>query len=651
MSSDHGRASVISIPEVQLIGSILDDDLASLPSPIAMPRPRASLSQPFARSISAPPQLSQDGSPLVYVNGETISPEDPRLSPAYYAYYYSQRPIDPRLPPPLLDYSSWGSSLHQPDAFKHMRLPTMQAGKRPGMSPLDKGSTWAREKSFGASMIQHDFPRTPSPVFPAEWHGTDTKAQDGSIFMTAPRGVASRDQSLHRSASATIDHLQANIDSFHIGALPHPKQYDLSSHLQGMREPDASRYGSSLPQSRQYWNTHGAMQPIYHGDYTNPSHLTRHPSNTNGHKPRKTNQDTDGSSRMAILHELHSSKHHHHIRLSDVVSQELVALLATDQNGSRFIQLQLEQASKGQLQDMFEQLEQDTIRLSVDVFANYVIQKFFEYGRPSHRRGLAGRMRGAILPLSMQMYGCRVVQKALEVIDLDQQLQFVNELRGHVDKCVKDQNGNHVIQKCIEVLPHDAITFVIDAFVGNVYTFSTHAYGCRVIQRLLGHCQDPFRKEQLLSEIMSRISDLILDQFGNYVIQNIIERGPASHRDAIIAHVKGQVCELSRHKFASNVVEKCFAFGSEQDREALVQETCGELPSQKGDSNVSLCPLILMVKDPFGNYVIQKILSVVNSDHRDRLVNTMRAKIPNLRKIAFGKHIVATVARLTGVVI
>jgi hypothetical protein len=32
---------------------------------------------------------------------EIISPKDPRLDPNYYAYYYSQRPLDHRLPPPL----------------------------------------------------------------------------------------------------------------------------------------------------------------------------------------------------------------------------------------------------------------------------------------------------------------------------------------------------------------------------------------------------------------------------------------------------------------------------------------------------------------------------------------------------------------------
>lgn len=38
---------------------------------------------------------------------EGISPHDPRLDPAYYAYYYSQRPLDPRLPPPIMSWQ-WG---------------------------------------------------------------------------------------------------------------------------------------------------------------------------------------------------------------------------------------------------------------------------------------------------------------------------------------------------------------------------------------------------------------------------------------------------------------------------------------------------------------------------------------------------------------
>ncbi|KAG7254936.1 hypothetical protein CRUP_024682, partial [Coryphaenoides rupestris] len=125
----------------------------------------------------------------------------------------------------------------------------------------------------------------------------------------------------------------------------------------------------------------------------------------------------------------------------------------------------------------------------VDVFGNYVIQKFFEFGSLDQKLALAERIRGHVLSLALQMYGCRVIQKALEFIPSEQQVisemvreldghvlkcvkdqngnhvsEMVRELDGHVLKCVKDQNGNHVVQKCIECVQPHALHFIIDAF-------------------------------------------------------------------------------------------------------------------------------------------------------------------------------------------
>ncbi len=58
-----------------------------------------------------------------------------------------------------------------------------------------------------------------------------------------------------------------------------------------------------------------------------------------------------------------------------------------------------------------------------DVFGNYVIQKFFEFGTTEQKQTLAQRVRGHVLPLALQMYGCRVIQKALESIPPDMQVR------------------------------------------------------------------------------------------------------------------------------------------------------------------------------------------------------------------------------------
>jgi len=82
-----------------------------------------------------------------------------------------------------------------------------------------------------------------------------------------------------------------------------------------------------------------------------------------------------------------------------------------DQHGSRFIQQKLETANSDEKDQIFREIQPNSIQLMTDVFGNYVIQKFFEHGNQSQKKILANQMKGRILTLSLQMYGCRVVQK------------------------------------------------------------------------------------------------------------------------------------------------------------------------------------------------------------------------------------------------
>ena len=67
-------------------------------------------------------------------------------------------------------------------------------------------------------------------------------------------------------------------------------------------------------------------------------------------------------------------------------------------------------------------------------------------------------------------------------------------------------------------------------------------------------------------------TSLVQDQYGNYVIQHVIERGNAQDRAEIVSKVKGNVLNYSKHKFASNVVEKCILHGSKKDRQEFLDE-------------------------------------------------------------------------------
>ncbi|PON75594.1 Coatomer beta subunit [Parasponia andersonii] len=337
----------------------------------------------------------------------------------------------------------------------------------------------------------------------------------------------------------------------------------------------------------------------------------------------------------SLLEEFKSNKAKS-FELSEIAGH--VVEFSADQYGSRFIQQKLETATVEEKNMVYQEITPQALALMTDVFGNYVIQKFFEHGLASQRRELANKLFGHVLTLSLQMYGCRVIQKAIEVVDLDQKIKMVEELDGNIMRCVRDQNGNHVIQKCIECVPEDAIHFIVSTFFDQVVTLSTHPYGCRVIQRVLEHCKDPKTQSKVMDEILGAVSMLAQDQYGNYVVQHVLEHGKPHERSAIIKELAGKIVIMSQQKFASNVVEKCLTFGGPSERELLVNEMLGTTDENE--------PLQAMMKDQFANYVVQKVLETCDDQQRELILSRIKVHLNALKKYTYGKHIVARVEKL-----
>ncbi|PSC74804.1 hypothetical protein C2E20_2398 [Micractinium conductrix] len=306
-----------------------------------------------------------------------------------------------------------------------------------------------------------------------------------------------------------------------------------------------------------------------------------------------------------------------------------------DQHGSRLVQQQLEGADPALVSELFGEVRHKLLPLMVDVFGNYVVQRFLERGGPEVHAAVAEAMRGKVLPLALQMYGCRVVQKALEVFPMEERVSIVGELSGHTLRCVRDQNGNHVVQKCIEcVQPSEPARPMIEAIVAKVQPLSTHTFGCRLVQRVLEHCSIPELRERVIAEVLGNALQLSHDQYGNYVVQHLVTKGPADARDAIVAKAAPQVMTLAQHKYASNVVEACLKRGEQRHRDAIIEQMIA-------DARARPTALTALMRDQYGNYVVQRGLEVATPPQRAALLAVIQPHLDTLRKYAYGKHIAA----------
>ena len=131
----------------------------------------------------------------------------------------------------------------------------------------------------------------------------------------------------------------------------------------------------------------------------------------------------------------------------------------------------------------------------------------------------------------------------------------------------------------------------------------------------------------------------------------------------MLATLAGQIVPLAQHKFASNVVEKCLTYCGAEEREIMIGEILGDsvhraasrdaeqgaspsgsAPDAQGPHAVPVAPvppLQAMMKDQFANYVVQKLLEVCDDDQRERLLASARAHLQAVKKVSYGKHIVA----------
>lgn len=135
------------------------------------------------------------------------------------------------------------------------------------------------------------------------------------------------------------------------------------------------------------------------------------PSNNSHAGTRRKNS---GDSKRCQLLEDFRNNRVSTLELSDL--QGHIVDFSKDQHGSRFIQQRLEQSPDAEKEIVFAEVLPAAYSLMTDVFGNYVIQKFFEFGTLEQKATLTERLQGHVPALSLHTYGCRVVQKAIECV-------------------------------------------------------------------------------------------------------------------------------------------------------------------------------------------------------------------------------------------
>ncbi|KAK9762317.1 hypothetical protein K7432_012068 [Basidiobolus ranarum] len=404
----------------------------------------------------------------------------------------------------------------------------------------------------------------------------------------------------------------------------HCSRGDTCGFIHGLTPPDSARsiLCSVGPSSSSYNHmgsngssscSHPTSTHSYNSIGTTNGKPSPSKSTNSRHAPRKSSSDIDGCSQFSETH------------IEEMVGK--IYSLCKDQHGCRYLQKQLEEQKPKSVDIIFNEISSHFATLMIDPFGNYLCQKLLEYCTDGQRAVIMESVSSELVNISLNTHGTRAVQKMIEFLSNSEQIQIIIAALGpDVVALIKDLNGNHVIQRCLHCLNAADNQFVYNAVSENIVEVASHRHGCCVLQRCIDYSSES-QKIQLVTRITHQALDLVQDPFGNYVVQYVLDLDRGRFSDSLIRRFLGNVDILSVQKFSSNVMEKCIRVSTPETRKGLVEELLIRETLDK------------LLRDSFGNYVVQTALDYAEFNQRVMLVDAIRPLLPAIRNSPYGKRI------------
>ncbi|EKF30474.1 pumilio/PUF RNA binding protein 4, putative [Trypanosoma cruzi marinkellei] len=352
-----------------------------------------------------------------------------------------------------------------------------------------------------------------------------------------------------------------------------------------------------------------------------------------------------------------------------------VVEMASDQHGCRELQSVLERYPyrSQEVQCVVNELLPCLPQVMASSYGNFLVQKLLEIAPDEDRlQMLSQHLSGSLCEVAVSPHGNYAVQKLIDSLRSRREVEVVcAALQRGVLMLMNDLNGGHVVQKLIQCLPQD-VAFVYDAIVEMTIDVCNDKQGCCVVQKCMDSAP-PERLPQLQEAVLKHLLPLCMSPYGNYVVAHLIRHCDAMNQRHVVD--RAAVCVgpalkmLCTNKFASNVVEiilslcseevkvqlcrsllqgsnekTLFLFqnnipGNSQDVSLFASSSSSSLP-QNMQQHHDTSTLSTIALNQFGNYVVQKMLSVLPvCTELIQLIHHLHRMLPLLLDMNFGKRV------------
>ena len=212
--------------------------------------------------------------------------------------------------------------------------------------------------------------------------------------------------------------------------------------------------------------------------------------------------------------------------------------------------------------------------------------------------------------------GCRFMQEKIK-----SNQNFANELlfpkiKYNLKEICCDNFGNYFLQALIDILSFDNINKFFDMTQNDFTDICVSPHGTRVIQKLIDKISaTPILMNRFIYNLNSKDLGIIFKSpYGNHTIQKFLETTHSSEYSTFIFYyVFKYFLNIANSKHGVCVVQKCISEGDEKQRAKIYELILNNFNN--------------LIKDQFGNYLIQYILMNTKTEEKFKEILPIILKI------------------------
>ena len=257
-----------------------------------------------------------------------------------------------------------------------------------------------------------------------------------------------------------------------------------------------------------------------------------------------------------------------------------------------------------------------------DYYGNYFLQLFFLHCNSKNRLDILNSLKNDYVKIANDICGNHSLQCLIS-------LQSTNEEKELIKFCIINNlkelcfgvNSSHVISKIIKCIKESERQYINAFIINNLKSLCFDPNGICIIKEFIYNIKSNLYIKLIINYFEKEITNLTLNQFGNFAIQEAIKFLGYNYCKNIINSLIKNIVKFSISKFSSNVIDFLLEYLSKKE----FHKFC-----------VSISKIYLkennfkeMIKHKYSIYVIENSLQLLIKIDENYYINSMKNNLGN----------------------